>query len=99
MNLKKISLLMLSILALAGCGESADVEKMKAGLTKSGMAAEQANCLAESMSSSMKGEIYNNLAGLLDSGMSEKAAIKKTRLKYGAEFRKSIKEARTTCAQ
>jgi hypothetical protein len=99
---KKIGLsglMLAALLAVAGCGESPDVEMMKAGLARSGMPADQANCFAEKMSETVDGEPYNYMARLMKEGLDEKSAVNKTRRKYTAEFKGPMQEARAACVK
>ncbi|MDP0494995.1 MAG: hypothetical protein Q7Q73_02185 [Verrucomicrobiota bacterium JB024] len=81
---------------LAGCGPK--VNEMKAGLIKSGMPADQAECYAEEMKGMDSGP-YNYMAKLLNAGVSESDAINKTRRKYGADFKAEVEKARETCGE
>ena len=99
---KQLKMLMLTALilpALAGCGESPDVEKMKAGLARSGMPPAQADCYAEKMAETVDGEPYNYVAKLMGEGLAEKEARNKARRKFGSEFQKPMSEARKACVQ
>lgn len=95
----RFALLSFALLALGGCGESPDVELMKAGLARSGMPADQAACFAEEMGKTVKGEPYNYMAKLMREGMSEKEAVNKARRKFSAEFKKPMNEARAACVK
>lgn len=95
----RFALLLFTLLALAGCGESPDVEKMKAGLAKSGIPAEQAACFAEKMGKSIKGEPYNYMAKLMNEGVEEREAVKKARRKFSADFKAGMEEARAACVK
>lgn len=96
---KRISLLMLLTVLLAGCGPSPDVETMKSGLIKSGLPADQAACYAEAASKTVKGEPYNYMAGLMNAGLKENEAINKTRRKYSADFKGPLQAARGQCVK
>lgn len=92
--------LLLALAAMtSGCGESPDVEKMKAGLAKTGMPAEQAACFAEKMSKTVEGEPYNYMAALMKEGAAENEAVNRTRRKFGADFKTPMQEARAACVQ
>jgi hypothetical protein len=95
----KIALLLFALPVLAGCGESPDVEKMKAGLAKTGMPADQAACFAEKMSETVDGEQYNYMSALMNEGVSEKDAVNKTRRKYSADFKTPMEKARAACVK
>ncbi|PHR27253.1 MAG: hypothetical protein COA36_09710 [Desulfotalea sp.] len=84
-------------LILTGCGESPDVELMKSGLTRVGMAKDQAKCYAEAAEDTVKGEPYNYIARLMGEGLGEKKAINKARRKFGADFKTPLEEARKNC--
>jgi hypothetical protein len=86
----KIALLLFALPVLAGC-ESPDVEKMKAGLAKTGMPADQATCF--------DGEQYNYMAALMNEGVSEREAVNKTRRRYSADFKASMEKARAACVK
>ena len=88
-----------ALLLLAGCGESPDVDSMKNGLTKSGMEQDQAECFSQAMGKTVDGEIYNNLAVLLNQGETEKNAVNRTRRKFGAEFKVPMEKARAGCVK
>jgi hypothetical protein len=94
----KIALLLFALPVLAGC-ESPDVEKMKAGLAKTGMPADQATCFAEKMSDAVDGEQYNYMAALMNEGVSEREAVNKTRRRYSADFKASMEKARAACVK
>ena len=99
---KKLKLLALSALiipALAGCGESPDVDLMKAGLSRSGLTAAQVDCFAEKMADTVDGEPFNYMARLMKEGMDQKAAMNKTRRKFGPDFQTPVREARKACVQ
>ncbi len=95
----RFALPLLALLALGGCGESPDVELMKAGLARSGMPADQAACFAEKMEKTVKGEPYNYMARLMNEGLSEREAVGKTRRKFTAEFKTPMEEARKACVR
>ncbi len=96
-HLMTLVLLLAGLAALTGCGESPDVEKMKAGLVRSGLPADQAACFAEKMSETVGGEPYNYMAALMGEGLNEREAVTKTRRKFGAEWLTPMREARKTC--
>jgi hypothetical protein len=91
--------LLLCVLPIqAGCS-SPNVEQMKAGLVKSGMPADQAQCFAEKMSKTVGVEPYNYMAALMNEGATEKDAVNKARRKFGADFKDSMEKARAECAK
>jgi hypothetical protein len=92
-------LMLAALLALAGCGESPDVEMMKTGLARSGMPADQANCFAEKMGEKVDGEVYNYIARMMKEGLDEKTAVNKARRKYTADFKGPMQEARAACVK
>lgn len=98
-QLKMLTLTALILPALAGCGDSPDVDMMKAGLARSGMTAAQADCYAEKMADTVDGGAYNYMAKLMKEGIDEKQARNKARRKFGAEFQKPMSEARKACVQ
>ncbi|MFQ3242207.1 MAG: hypothetical protein ACI9JZ_001902 [Lentimonas sp.] len=79
-----------------GCG-SKDVAQMEAGLIKSGMPADQAECFAREMGETVKADPYNYMAKLMNAGADEKSAINKARRKYGADFKAPMESARDAC--
>ena len=97
MNAMKRSAPLLLTVLLAACGPSPNVDAMKAGLTKSGMPVDQATCYAEAASKTVKGEQYNYIADLLNSGIAENEAVSKTRRKYSADFKEPLDKARAEC--
>ena len=92
-------LMFLTLLIVAGCGKSPDVELMKAGLVRSGMPAGQAACFAEKMSKTVKGEPYNYMAAVMNEGLDERTAVNKARRKFGPEFKTPMEEARAACVK
>lgn len=72
---------------------------MKAGLVKSGMPAEQAECFARQMRKTVDAEPYNYMAELMNAGSDEKTAVNKARRKYGADFKESMEKARAACVE
>jgi hypothetical protein len=96
-TMKRTPFVLLLTVLLAGCGESPNVDLMKAGLAKSGLPAEQATCFAEAASKTVKGEEYNYLAGLMSTGLKEAEAVSKTRRKYSADFKDPLDKARDEC--
>jgi len=97
--LKLIILTAFALPLLAGCGESPDIDQMKAGLTRSGMPAAQAKCYAEKAADTVDGDAYNYMAKLMNEGVKESQAKNRARRKYGPEFQKPLKEARKACVQ
>lgn len=86
------------VLTLTGCGP--DVEKMSAGLAKSGMPADQAQCLAQKAADlGMDKEPYEYIAALLNEGVSEKDAVNKARRKFGADFKTPYGDAKDACVK
>lgn len=98
-KITKFALLLFALLAMAGCGESTDVELMKTGLARSGLPADQAACFAEKMGKTVKGEPYNYMAKLMSEGLDERGAVNKARRKFGAEFKTPMEEARAACVK
>ena len=98
-TMKRRSLLLLLTVLLAGCGPSPNVDAMKTGLAKSGLPADQAACFAEAASKTVKGEPYNYLAELLNTGIKESEAVSKTRRKYSADFKGPLGKARDECVK
>ncbi len=96
-TMKRSAPLLLLTVLLAACGPSPNVDAMKAGLTKSGMPVDQATCYAEAASKTVKGEQYNYIADLLNSGIAENEAVSKTRRKYSADFKEPLDKARAEC--
>ncbi len=88
-----------ALLLIGGCGKSPDAELMKTGLIKSGMPADQADCMAEALKKTAKGEPYNYMAKLMNDGMTEREAFNKARRKFGADFRGAVQDARAACVQ
>ena len=78
--------LMISVLLLSACASS-DVDGMRKGLIKDGMTASQAECYANNLGAVIGADEYNNLAQLMQQGVSMKDAIQKTRRKYGSDFK------------
>ena len=103
MNRKMSLILVLSglsvLMMFSGCGGSPDVPSMKEGFMRSGMSAEQADCLAEKMSDTLPGKQYNFMANLMKEGLNEREAFTRARRKYGAEFREGMAEARKACVE
>jgi len=97
-TIKYASLLFCASLLLTGC-ESADVDLMKSGLVRGGMDSSQASCYAEKAGDAVDGETYNYIAKLMAEGVEESQAINKARRKFGAEFKKPLKEARDACVK
>jgi len=97
--MRKSILAILFLVILTGCGKSPDVELMISGLVRTGMPQGQADCFAEKMSKTVKGEPYNYMAALMKEGMDERGAVNKTRRKYTAEFTTPMREARKACVQ
>lgn len=95
----KLSLFVVgAAVVLAGCGP--DVEKMTAGLARSGMPESQAQCLAEKAADlGMKKDSYNYIAALLNEGVDEKTAVNKARRKFGADFKTPYGEAQKACVK
>ncbi len=85
------------VLPMAGCGESANVDLMKQGLTRNGLPADQAICYAENLDGKIKGEIYNFIAALMNEGITEKDSINRARRKFGADFKTPLEEVRNSC--
>ena len=82
---------------LSGCG--GNQEMMEKGLVRAGIDGTRAKCLAEKMSGTIKGEIYDYLANLLNEGVAEREAVNKTRRKYGADFKSQMEEAEKACGK
>ena len=86
------------LFAVVGCGESPDVDMMKAGLERSGIPGDQAACFAGKMKDlGVEGEPYNYMAALMKEGLPEKDAVNKARRKCGAEFKTPMEAARSAC--
>lgn len=98
-QLKILALMAVILPALAGCGESPDVDLMKAGLSRTGMSAAQVDCYAEKMADTVDGEPYNYMAKLMKEGLKERAAMNKARRKFGPDFQAPVREARKACTQ
>ncbi len=81
--------LLVSVLFLSACG-TADVEGMQKGLAKGGMSAAAAKCYANELKAMIGTQEYNNLAALMQQGASLTDAVKKTRRKFGAEFKTAM---------
>lgn len=89
--------LLLATLFLAGCGPK--VDRMQAGLVKSGMPAAQAECFARQLGKSADTDAYNYVAELLNAGLDEKEAFNKARRKFGADIKAAADDARKACVQ
>jgi hypothetical protein len=81
--------LVVSVLFLSACG-TADVDGMQKGLAKGGMSAASAKCYANALKEVIGVDEYNNLAKLMQEGSSLTEAVKKTRRKFGAEFKTAM---------
>lgn len=97
-SLTALGLLLGASLFLAGCGKH-EVDKMKAGLVRTGLSAEEADCFAHKMSETVDRDPYNYMAELMNAGLDEKTAVNKARRKYGAEFKDPMEKAREACVK
>ena len=78
-----------SLLLLSACS-APDTEGMKQGLLSNGMTPSQAACYANNLKGIIGVDEYNNLAELMLNGADKAEAIKKTRRKFGAEFKTAM---------
>jgi hypothetical protein len=93
-----LGLFLLVPLILAGCA-GRNVERMKEGLVKTGLPADQAECYAREMSKTVNAEPYNYMAELMIAGADEKSAVNKARRKYTADFKDAMEKARAACVR
>ncbi len=91
-------MLLMALPLLSGCARP-DVDLMTAGLIKSGIPADQADCFAEQMKKEVKADPYNYMAKMMSAGLSEREAVNKARRKYGAEFKAGMQDAREACVE
>jgi hypothetical protein len=91
-------LLLCGLSFFVGCG-SKDVEQMEAGLIKTGMPADQAECFARQMEETVDADPYNYMAKLMNAGADERSAVNKARRKYGADFKAPMEAARDACVE
>lgn len=87
-----------ALLMLAACG--ADTEKMQAGLTRGGMDAAQAKCLAEAAADNgVASGPYDYIASLTGEGVAVRDAVNKARRKFGSDFRGPWDDAVKACGK